>query len=84
MLPLTLTAVRPISISGSIEINKPASPIGKFIAERTKMAAKVAPPPTPATPKELIATVTISVKIKVGSNGSIPTVGAIMTASIAG
>ena len=51
---LTFNAVLPISISGSTEISRPASPTGKPKDERTISAANVAPPPTPATPKELI------------------------------
>ncbi len=82
--PLTFNAVRPISINGSTVINTPAKATGKFIADSTIIAANVAPPPTPATPNELIATTKINVKIKLGSSGLIPTVGAIITASIAG
>ena len=57
MEPLTLRAVRPMSISGSIEISRPASATGRFIADSTISAAKVAPPPTPATPTEPTVTI---------------------------
>ena len=63
MEPLTFNAVRPISIKASTEINTPASAIGKSIADKTMMAANVAPPPTPATPNELIATIIINLTI---------------------
>jgi hypothetical protein len=56
MEPLTLSAVRPMSISGSIEISRPASATGRFSADSTIRAAKVAPPPTPATPTEPMVT----------------------------
>ena len=46
---LTFRAVRPISIIGSIEINTPANATGKFKVDNTRIEAKVAPPPTPAT-----------------------------------
>src|SRR5471030_2793687 len=82
--PLTLSAVRPISISGSTEISKATSVTGKPIAGRTISAARVAPPPTPATPAELRVTIPTSVAIHIGSNGLIPTVGATITASIVG
>lgn len=84
MDPLTFSAVRPISISGSIEINTPAKATGRFIVDRTIKEAKVAPPPTPATPNELIMTTTINVAMKDGDSGLMPWVGAIMTASMAG
>ncbi len=42
--PLTLSAVRPMSINGSIEIGKPTSATGKSIADSTIKAANVAPP----------------------------------------
>ena len=44
----------------------------------------VVPPPTPATPAELTVTMPTSVAIHSGSSGLIPTVGATITASIAG
>ena len=82
--PLTFSAVLAISINGSIEINSATKVIGNPIAGKTTSAAKVAPPPTPAIPKEL----TVVIKIKGARNdklkGSMPTVGAIITASIAG
>lgn len=53
---LTFNAVLPISINGSTEINTPAKAIGKFNVESTSIAANVAPPPTPATPNELMTT----------------------------
>src|SRR5699024_2232974 len=82
--PLTFNAVRAISISGSIEINKPTIATGRFNTDNTIREANVAPPPTPATPKDPIATTINNVKMKDGVNGSIPTVGATITASIAG
>ena len=51
--PLTFNAVRPISINGSTEIKTPAKASGKSSADNTRIAANVAPPPTPATPNEL-------------------------------
>lgn len=57
----TFNAVRPISMSGSIEMSTPASATGKFNVDSTKMEANVAPPPTPATPNELMITTAISV-----------------------
>ena len=53
--PFTFSAVRPISINGSIEINKPTNSNGRFKVDNTTIAAKVAPPPTPAIPKEEIS-----------------------------
>ena len=82
--PLTFTAVRPMSISGSTEISRPASATGRFNVERTTSAAKVAPPPTPAMPNEpRVATITTDAmnEIEVGST---PALGAIIIASIAG
>jgi hypothetical protein len=73
-----------MSISGSIEISRPASATGRFMADSTIRAAKVAPPPTPATPTEPTVMMAISGRMKALVNGSMPTVGAIMTASIAG
>ena len=83
MEPLTFTAVRPMSISGSTDISSPASAIGKLSADSTRIAANVAPPPTPATPNELIATITTNVTRNCGQLVC-PTEGAIITASIAG
>ena len=57
---LTLRAVRPISIIGSIEISTPASATGRFKVDNTRIDAKVAPPPT--TPNELIITTPINVR----------------------
>lgn len=82
--PLTFNAVRPMSIKGSIEINRPASATGRFMADSTISAANVAPPPTPATPMESMATTAISMAMKLNVYGSMPTVGAIITASMAG
>ncbi|MNI96065.1 hypothetical protein D3C73_1544490 [compost metagenome] len=84
MEPLTFNAVRPISISGSTEISRATSVTGRPIAGSTISAANVAPPPTPATPAELTVTIPTSVAIHIGSSGLIPTVGATITASIAG
>src|SRR5690606_41199952 len=36
ILPLTFRAVRPISINGSTEINRPASATGRSIADRSE------------------------------------------------
>ncbi|MMZ66422.1 hypothetical protein D1872_289200 [compost metagenome] len=80
----TFSAVRPISISGSTEMSRPASATGRFIVDSTIREAKVAPPPTPATPKELITTTRINVRMKSQLIGLMFIVGAIMTASIAG
>ncbi|MNI79283.1 hypothetical protein D3C73_1357300 [compost metagenome] len=73
-----------MSMSGSTEINNPARATGRFIVDNTIREAKVAPPPTPATPNELIMTTRIRVIMKSQLSGSIPTVGAIITASMAG
>ncbi|MNP78306.1 hypothetical protein D3C76_1758830 [compost metagenome] len=54
------------------------------MVDNTIREAKVAPPPTPATPNELIMTTRIKVTMKSQLSGSIPTVGAIITASMAG
>src|SRR5699024_7876129 len=82
--PLTFNAVRAISISGSIEITKPTIATRRFNTDNTIREANVATPTTPATPQDPIATTINNVKMKDGVNGSIPTVGATMTASIAG
>src|SRR3990167_4712474 len=82
--PLTFNAVRPISISGSTEISNATNDTGKPIAGSTISAANVAPPPTPATPAELKVTIATSVAIHSGSSGLMPTVGATITANIAG
>ncbi len=73
-----------MSISGSTEITKPTIATGKFIAPKTIREAKVAPPPTPATPNELIVTTATNIKINCKLKTSIPTVGATMVANIAG
>jgi hypothetical protein len=57
---------------------------GRFIADSTISAAKAAPPPTPATPTEPIMMMPTSGTRKAAVNGSMPTVGAIITASMAG
>ena len=57
---------------------------GKPNIGNTIKAAKVAPPPTPATPTELSVTTQTKVRIQIGSNGLIPTVGATITANMAG
>src|SRR5699024_2536443 len=67
--PLTFTAVLPMSINGSTEISNPANATGRFNADNTRIAANVAPPPTPATPNELSATTAISVTINCASIG---------------
>ena len=67
-----------------MEMSSPARATGKSRAESTISAAKVAPPPTPATPKELTVMMAMSVMMKPGSRGLTPTVGAIITASMAG
>ena len=46
-----------MSINGSMEISKAATVTGNPNAGKTMKAANVAPPPTPATPNELIATI---------------------------
>ena len=46
--------------------------------------AKVAPPPTPATPNELITMMAIMPTTHVGSNTLTPTVGAMSVAIMAG
>src|SRR5699024_632926 len=84
MPPLIFNAVRAISIIGSIEINKPTIAIGRFNVDNTISEANVAPPPTPATPNELIATTINNMAINDGVYGVMPTVGATITASIAG
>ena len=56
----------------------------KFMADSTISAANVAPPPTPATPMEPMVTTAISMAMKLDVYGSMPTVGAIITASMAG
>jgi len=84
MEPETLRAVRPMSISGSIAIKSPASATGNPSADNTTNAANVAPPPTPAIPKDASVTMKMSRIKKPGSNGLIPSVGAIITANIAG
>ena len=82
--PLTFNAVRPMSINGSTEISSATNDTGKPIAGSTINAAKVAPPPTPATPAELKVTMATNVAIHTGSSGLMPTVGATITANIAG
>ena len=67
-----------------MEISSATSVTGKPIAGSTINAANVAPPPTPATPTELSVTTATSVAIHTGSNGLMPTVGATITASMAG
>src|SRR5471032_796052 len=62
--PLTFRAVRPMSISGSTEISSATSVTGRPIAGSTISAAKVAPPPTPATPAELRVTIATRVAIQ--------------------
>ena len=73
-----------MSISGSIEINSATSVTGNPIVGNTTSAAKVAPPPTPAMPNELMVTTSINIKKNSGAKGSRPTEGAIITASIDG
>ena len=52
--------------------------IGRVMVESTTMAAKVAPPPTPAMPREPSAVTMTSLTRKERLKGSMPTVGAIM------
>ncbi|MNH38688.1 hypothetical protein D3C79_997640 [compost metagenome] len=54
------------------------------MAGSTISAAKVAPPPTPATPAELKVTMATRVAIHSGSKVSMPTAGATITANMAG
>lgn len=82
--PETLSAVRAISIKGSIEISSAAMVTGNPIAGSTISAAKVAPPPTPAIPNQLTTIIATRDRMKLISIGSIPTVGATITANIAG
>ena len=84
MLSLTFVSVRIMSMTGSTEMTSPAIVTGKFMAPRTIKAAKVAPPPTPATPKELIVTTKINVNTKPMLVTSMPKVGATMVANMAG
>ena len=58
--PAMLSVMVALSMSGSIEINSAAIVTGNPMAGNTISAANVAPPPTPATPNELMATMTIS------------------------
>ena len=84
MAPFTFNAVRAMSMSGSMEISSAATVTGKPRAGSTMSAAKVAPPPTPATPNELMATMATSPAMKLKLSGSTSIVGAIITASMAG
>src|SRR5690625_3695063 len=68
ILSLTFRAVRAISIIGSTDTIKPIISIGRSNAPNTISAAKVAPPPTPATPKDETATTTIIVPQTSGSD----------------
>ena len=81
---LTLRAVLAMSISGSTLAISPTICIGRPIVPKTMRLAKVAPPPTPATPKLLITTIAIRPATHMGSNTSMPIVGAIRVAIIAG
>src|SRR6056297_2393013 len=81
--PLTFSAVRAMSMSGSMEISSAATVTGKPMAGSTMNAAMVAPPPTPATPKELMAMIPTSPAMNDGLMGSTPMLGAIITASMA-
>ena len=72
-----------MSIRGSIEIKTPANATGKFSVDKTNIDANVAPPPTPATPNELIITTATNVTINCKSIFTCAT-GATMIASIAG
>lgn len=63
MAPFTLSAVRPISMSGSMEMSKPINSSGKPNVDSTTIAANVAPPPTPAMPNEEMATTKIKVRM---------------------
>src|SRR5690606_6199708 len=82
--PLTLIAVRPMSISGSTEISRPARATGRLSVDSTISAANVAPPPTPAMPNDpSVATITSDTR-NAGDVGSTPALGAIITASMAG
>ncbi|EKE31237.1 hypothetical protein MJ3_09713 [Salimicrobium jeotgali] len=84
VLRLTFRAILPISMRGPTDINNPARPTGKFTVDNTIMAASVAPPSTPITPKELIATTATTVTKREREGGTMFIVGAIMTANIAG
>ena len=84
MESLTLSAVRPMSINGSTDAMRPTISIGSPMVPSTIRLANVAPPPTPATPNELITMMAISMTTHVGSNTLIPTVGAMSVAIIAG
>ncbi len=84
MESLTLSAVRPMSMSGSTEAIRPTISMGRPMVPSTMRLAKVAPPPTPATPNELITMMAIMPTTHVGSNTSMPTVGAMSVAIMAG
>ena len=84
MESLTLSAVRPMSMSGSTEARMPTISIGKPSVPSTMSDANVAPPPTPAMPKELTTITATSMTTNSGENTLIPTVGAMIVASIAG
>ena len=81
---LTFKAVRPMSTIGSIETIKPMISTGKPRVPNTISDAKVAPPPTPATPNDEITIVPIMVNQTIGSDRSIPTVGATMATNMVG
>ena len=76
--------MRAISIKGSIEISRATTSIGSPIVGSTTSAAKVAPPPTPAIPKELITIIPTKGIMNSIVIGSIPTLGATIIASMAG
>lgn len=71
-------------MSGSTDARTATTSMGSPIVPSTMSEANVAPPPTPATPNELMATTTMSGTKNVGDSTSMPTVGATMVASIAG
>ena len=73
-----------MSMSGSTEARSPTISMGSPMVPSTMSEANVAPPPTPATPNELITTTATSPATNVGENTSMPTVGAMMVASMAG
>src|SRR5699024_6787100 len=75
---LTLRAVLAISTTGSIAIKTPKTVTGRLREPKTIRVVNVAPPPTPATPKLEITSITTKLKTNCHEKMLTPTSGAVI------
>ncbi|SUH37851.1 Uncharacterised protein [Salmonella enterica subsp. enterica] len=82
--PLTFSAVRPISINGSTEINSATSVTGKPMAGQHNQRGEGRAAANAGNTRRTYSNDTHQRAIHTGSKGLMPTVGATITANIAG